>query len=48
MNALWEQLTACKKKVKELEEKLDNANKELSQLKDELSYISVCGSAQKE
>lgn len=42
MNALWEQLAACKEKVKELEPKLDSANKEISQLKDELEYITVC------
>jgi len=47
MNTLWERLAACKEKVKELEAELDSANKELSQLKDELSYISVCA-AQKE
>lgn len=33
MNALWEQLAACKEKVKELESKLDSANKEISQIK---------------
>lgn len=47
MNTLWEQLKLCKEKVKELEAKLDSANNELSRLKDEISYISVC-SAQKE
>lgn len=42
MNALWEQINSCKEKIKELEAKLDSANKEISQLKDKLSYIMVC------
>ena len=42
MNALWEQLSSCKEKIKELETKLDSANKEISQLKDKLEYIAVC------
>lgn len=42
MNALWEQLNSCKEKVKELEAELDSANKEISQLKDKLEYITVC------
>lgn len=42
MNALWEQLSACNEKIKELEAKLDSANKEILQLKDEISYITVC------
>lgn len=42
MNALWEQLNSCNEKIKELEAKLDSANKEISQLKDEISYITVC------
>lgn len=47
MNSLWERLSVCKAKIKELEAKLDSATKELQQLNDEISYISVC-SVQKE
>lgn len=47
MNSLWERLSVCKEKIKELEAKLDSVTKEIQQLNDEISYNSVC-SAQKE
>ena len=47
MNSLWERLSVCKEKIKELEAKLDSVTKEIQQLNDEISYNSVC-SARKE
>ena len=42
MNTLWEQISACNEKIKELEAELDSVNKEILQLKDKISYITIC------